>query len=177
MHIKLKMKPPSPDRVGNMAAHIACALGAMKGYGHENTAAAKSLQFVLDELMAYYLAATQISEYDALDEAACKAALEREAGFVTYVEAKPVEPSEFEIAKKAREMEKEYNEQFGIDAVRPDFFESAKMALMESTQAKPVEVGELAALLRKVWGIGRIKADVPMKALTAIDNVMKGEGV
>lgn len=36
----------------------------------------------------------KISDYDALEEAICKAALERKAGSVTYIEAKPVEVGE-----------------------------------------------------------------------------------
>lgn len=44
---------------GQLAAHVAGALGALKGYGHENTAAAKSLQYVMDELMKAYLEAAR----------------------------------------------------------------------------------------------------------------------
>lgn len=39
---------------GALAAHVASGLGALKGYGHESTAAAKSLQHVMDELMKLY---------------------------------------------------------------------------------------------------------------------------
>jgi hypothetical protein len=42
---------------GRLAAHVASGLGALKGYGHQDTAAVKSLQYVLDELMAAYEAA------------------------------------------------------------------------------------------------------------------------
>jgi len=106
-------------------------------------------------------------------------------------QTKPVEPTEFEIALKAREMEKEYNEQFGSDAIRPDFIASAKLALSESSEAKPVvanqqdayntptalnmskpvEVGELveviAAANRTVTRNG-IQLSVPRSLLCAI---------
>lgn len=39
---------------GSLAAHVASGLGAIKGYGHGDTAAAKSLQYVMDELMTLY---------------------------------------------------------------------------------------------------------------------------
>lgn len=45
--------------LGNLATHVASALGALRGYGHENTAAAKSLEHVQSELMAMYKAAKQ----------------------------------------------------------------------------------------------------------------------
>ena len=67
---------------------------------------------------------------------------EKEHQAALSAKAKPVEPTEFEIALKAREMEKEYNEQFGSDALRPDFLASAKLALSESSEAKPVEVSD-----------------------------------
>lgn len=47
------------QRCGALAAHVAVALGALKGYGHGDTAAAKSLQFVIDELMKAYNAHAQ----------------------------------------------------------------------------------------------------------------------
>jgi hypothetical protein len=39
---------------GQLASHVASSLGALRGYGYENTAAAHSLQHVLDELMNSY---------------------------------------------------------------------------------------------------------------------------
>lgn len=53
---------------GKLAAHVASGLGALKGYGHADTAAAISLQYVLDELMKAYeadkaLATEQPNDY------------------------------------------------------------------------------------------------------------------
>lgn len=42
------------QKIGGLAAHVASGLGALKGYGHGNTAAAYSLQYVMDELMKMY---------------------------------------------------------------------------------------------------------------------------
>lgn len=84
--------------------------------------------------------------------------------------AKPVEPTEFEIALKAREMEKEYNEQFGSDAIRPDFIASAKLALSESSEAKPVEVGELAGVYLEHAQKSNPTAIVDVSAIQAILN-------
>ncbi len=42
------------DKYGCLAGHIASALGAVKGWGYENTATAKSIKYVLDELMGMY---------------------------------------------------------------------------------------------------------------------------
>lgn len=42
------------QHLGNMAAHLASALGALQGYGHADTAAAHSIKFVQDELMKMY---------------------------------------------------------------------------------------------------------------------------
>ena len=44
---------------GQLAGHVSGALGSLKGYGHEDTAAAQSLQFVLGQLMKAYEAAKQ----------------------------------------------------------------------------------------------------------------------
>jgi hypothetical protein len=44
------------------------------------------------------------------------------------------EPTEFEIAQRAREMKAEYDAMMGEGAVQPDFIESAKMALKKEQQ-------------------------------------------
>jgi len=72
--------PAKAQKLGNLATHVASALGALKGYGHGDTAAAKSLEHVQDELMTMYNA-SQLP-------AAEREALVREAAIVFRRERK-----------------------------------------------------------------------------------------
>lgn len=45
------------------------------------------------------------------------------------------EPTELEIARIAKEMQKEYLERFGPDALQPDFIESARRQLTGENDA------------------------------------------
>lgn len=47
------MKNAQPD-YGNLLAHVASAIGMLKGHGHEKNAATQGLQYVLDELLKLY---------------------------------------------------------------------------------------------------------------------------
>lgn len=53
---------------GALAAHVASALGALRGYDHRETAAAKSLEYVQDELMKLYNSESDAEEFDSIRE-------------------------------------------------------------------------------------------------------------
>lgn len=48
--------------------------------------------------------------------------------------------SEFEVARLAKEMEADYNLNFGPDAVRPDFMMSARIHIAKLSDAEPDEL-------------------------------------